>query len=107
MLNKHTQVRDEVSALSTLSPTTGTNVIGGVEFEIALKAAVHMNCYNKHAAAASYLCQAWSQLIDVALGCGGLAIKGTYIYMYIHIYTYICMYIFIYLYICICICICL
>jgi hypothetical protein len=69
-------VRDEVSTLSTLSPGTGTNLVDGVEFEIALKAAVQMNVYNKRAAAASYLCQAGSQLIDVALGCGGLAVKG-------------------------------
>ena len=54
------------------------SVLGSVDYEDAFKAAVLMNVYNKRAAAASHLCLAWSQLVDVCvLGCGGVLTTGT------------------------------
>ena len=52
-------------------------VLGSSDFEDAFKAAVLMNVYNKRAAAAAHLCQAWSQLVDISvLGCGGVLVQG-------------------------------
>lgn len=72
-------VRDEVTALSALTPVGGraNAVLGSAEFEDALKAAVLMNVYNRRAAAAAHLCLAWSQLVDVSvLGCGGVLVSA-------------------------------
>ena len=72
-------VRDEVNALSAISPAGGraSSALGSAEFEDALKAAVLMNVYNKRAAASAHLCFAWSQLVDVSvLGCAGVLVSG-------------------------------
>ena len=50
---------------------------GGSDFEAALQAAVQMNVYNMRAAAATHLCEAWGQAVNVSvLGYGGSILTG-------------------------------
>jgi hypothetical protein len=63
-------VEDEIARLSSVgrgAAVCDADVHSGIE------AAVKMNVYNMRAAAATHLCQAWSQAVDVAvLGCHGI-----------------------------------
>ena len=63
-------IDDEIARLSSVgrgAAVCDADVHNGIE------AAVKMNVYNMRAAAATHLCQAWSQAVDVAvLGCHGI-----------------------------------
>ena len=52
-------------------------VLSSAEFQEALKAAIMMNVYNKRAAAAAHLCNAWGQAVDVSVyGFGSKLLPG-------------------------------
>jgi hypothetical protein len=68
-------VRDEVAGLAAIGRSGGA--LSEADFDDGVRAAVVMNVYNRRAAAATHLCQAWSQAVDVAaIGCGGLLYEG-------------------------------